>query len=198
MKTHAVTGTIIALCLNICLAITPEEKESFVEFYRAKVNLAEEFPDNQKVLVIFTDLNNDGTTDALATSYGSYYETGWDWAAFTQTSQSWEPVRGVDATTKEIHSWSNIFARPGEIARVVKPQGEVEFLVLGQVFDNLASDGIGPLNKTRFWIDPDGLLQQEKINSLERYLAYRGPHKDRLIQKMQVLTVETFDVSHEE
>lgn len=194
MKTHITIAVILTLFLQIASAITSEDKEAFVAFYRATMNLAEEFPDKQKVLVIFTDLNNDGATDALATSYGSFYETGWDWSAFSRSGQSWEPIKGVDATTKVIHSWSNIYARPGEITRIINADGKLEFLVLGQVYDNLAAGGLGPLNKTRFWVDEDGVIQQERVENLERFLAYRGTHRDKLIQDMQVLKVETFDV----
>lgn len=193
MKTLITTALILALVSQFASAITSEEKDRFVDYYRAEMNLAEEFPDKQKVLVIFTDLNNDGVTDVLATSYGSFYETGWDWSAFRRNGQSWEPIRGLDATSKEVLKWSNIFARPGEVSRIVTSDGKVEFLVLGQVFDNLEVGGLGSLNKTRFWVSDDGVLHQEKLENLERYLAYQGPHKDRLIQEMQILKVETFD-----
>jgi hypothetical protein len=194
MKTHITIAVVLALATQISSAMTTEDKESFAEYYRAKVNLAKEFPDKQQVLVIFTDLNSDGVVDALATSYGSYYETGWDWSAFSRKGQSWEPIKGVDATTKAVHAWSNIFARPGEISRITTSEGKVEFLVLGQVFDNLTAGGLGELNKTRFWVDEHGVIQQEKVQNLEQHLAYRGVHRDKLIQEMQVLKVETFDI----
>lgn len=185
---------ILTILSHTVFALTPDEKNSFVDFYRSSVNLVEEFPDKQRVLAIFADLDDDGADEVLATSYGSFYEKGWLWSAFRKTSQGWEPINGIDTTSNQKTLWSSIFARPGEIAKIRGPEGKLEFLILGQVFDNQIASGIGRLNKSRFWIDTDGVLQQEKIENLESYLAYGGTHKDKLIQEMQVLKVETFDI----
>lgn len=185
---------ILTILSHTVFALTPEERNSFVDFYRSSVNLVEEFPNKQRVLAIFADLDDDGVDDVLATSYGSFYEKGWLWSAFRKTSQGWKPINGIDTTSNQKTLWSSIFARPGEIAKIRGPEGKLEFLILGQVFDNQTASGIGRLNKSRFWIDTDGVLQQEKIENLESYIAYGGTHKDKLIQEMQVLKVETFDV----
>ena len=167
-------------------------KENFVDFYRKWSKLSEEFPDRPEVKVTFVDLDGDGTDEALATSYGSFYEVGWDWAAFRKMGEEWGPIRGIDPHTKSVRPGSGVFARPGEIFRIVKNDGSVEFLILGEHFDKLQPEGLGPLNKTRFFLDKESILHQERVPDLERYLAYAGAHRNGLIKSMEALKVEVF------
>lgn len=176
--------------------LTNVEKNDFVREYRKRVKLAEEFPEKQEVKVIFVDLDFDGKEEALATSYGSFYETGWDWAAFKRAGAQWVPIQGYDSEMKIIRPGSGVYARAGEIFRVTKNDGPVEFLILAEHYDKLAPEGKGPLNKTRFYLDKDGVMQQESIKDLERYLAYRvSGHKwpeGTLIKGLEAMKVEIF------
>jgi hypothetical protein len=178
---------------SVYAELTDNQKHDFVRHYRSITRLAEEFPNKPEVKVVFVDLNRDGTDDALATSYGSFYETGWLWAAFQLVGGRWEPIKGYDNHDKVVRPGSGVYARHGEIFQVQMGDGVVEFLVLNQNFDKLAPEQLGPLNKSRFWIDREGILRQEKIENLERYLAYRGAHRDGLVRKIEAVHVEVFN-----
>lgn len=198
MNTRMIAILLLGIIMNSANALTLEDKQAFVAYYRNLVQLSVEFPEKQQVKVIFVNLDGSGEMEALATSYGSFYEDGWSWAAFKKNGAAWAPIKGFDNHEKVIRTGSGVFARSGEIVQVRTENDKIEFVVLGHNYDNQSSSGIGPLNKTRFWIDADGVLQQEKIQNLEQYLAYRGVHRDKLIQEMQVLKVEVFDVPKKE
>jgi hypothetical protein len=172
--------------------ITEKEKADFIDYYRERVRLLVEFPENPQVKAIFVDLDGDGREEALATSRGSSYEDGNDWAAFRRIGDRWESIKGFDHDAKVIRPGSGVFARSGEIFRVVGHNGNTDFLVLHENFDKLAPDGLGPLFKTRFSIDKKGVLQQEPIENLERYIAYAGANRSGLISKLEALKVEYF------
>lgn len=173
-----------------------KEKREFADFYRKAIKLAEEFPNKLEVKTIFVDFDCDGNDEALATSYSSFGETGWLWTAFRKKSDKWSPINGYDSDSKSISLYSSIFARPSEIFSVSQHDGSIEFLILAESYDKLAPDGKGPLNKTRFYLDKDGVLQQEKVKDLERYLAYRvSGHQwpeGTLIKRLEALKVDIF------
>jgi hypothetical protein len=173
--------------------LTKEEKEEFVREYRSRAKLAEEFPDKQGVKVIFVDLDFDGKEEALATSFGSFYETGWIWATFKRKGNQWEPIRGYNSETKAMQPGSGVYARPGEIFCLRDDENNIQFVVLNRNYDKMAPDSLGALNKIVFHIDDEGVFQQEKVESLERLLAYRGARKAGLVKTLEVLPVEEFD-----
>lgn len=173
-------------------SITQTEKSEFIKFYRNAVKLDKEFPNNPEVKAIFVDLDGDGKDEALASSRGSSYEDGRDWAIFVRTAETWKPVQGFDNEAKIIRPGSGVFARSGEIFRVIKNDGTLDFLILSENFDNRAPDGLGTLRKSRFFVDKDGVLRQESVENLERYIAYLGVNKSGLIGKLEALKVESF------
>ena len=182
----------LGLSLGKAEPLNDKEKIAFVKHYREIVKLEKEFPNDPEVKVIFIDLDGDGIEEAFATSKGSFYEVGWDWAAFRQKGQEWEPIKGFDNKAKVVRAGSGVFARPGEIFRVIKNDKTVDFIILAENFDRLAPDGLGPLRKTRFSLDKEGILRQEEVIDLERYLAYSGIHHSGLISKVESLRVESF------
>ncbi len=177
-------------------SMSNESKLEFIKYYRESVKLLEEFPDKLEVKAVFVDLDADGKDEVLATSYGSFYETGWIWTAFRRDLDKWTPIKGYDKDSKTVGLYSAIYARPGEIFRVSKNNGSPEFLILSENYDKLAPEGKGPLNKSRFYLDKDGILQEESIKDLERYLAYRvSGHlwpEGTLIKALEALKVEIF------
>lgn len=185
---------IFGTALTMAEPITEQDKREFVIFYREAVKLKEEFPDKLEVRVIFADLDGDGKEEALATSFGSFYEKGWDWTAFRKTESNWNWIRGYDEHSKAVQRSASVYARPGEIFRVTKTDGSFEFLILAENYDKLAPEGKGSLNKTRFYIDKDGVFQQEPVKDLERYLAYRVSGEQwpegTLIKRLDALKVE--------
>jgi len=172
--------------------LTQREKLDFIEYYKKRVKLLENFPNNPQVKVIFVDMDGDGKEETLATSKGSSYEDGYDWAAFRLVGDSWESIEGFDNEAKIVRPGSGVFARSGEIFRVVKNDKSVEFLVLWENFDKLAPDGMGELHKTRFSLDKEGVFRQDDVANLERYIAYAGANRSGLISKLEVLKVESF------
>lgn len=194
MNTIITLSTVLALSTFFANAepITPEEKNDFVDYYRDRVRLLLEFPESPQVKAIFVDLDGDGREEALATSRVSTYEDGNDWAAFRRIGDQWESIKGFDNDAKMVRPGSGVFARSGEIFRVVGHEGKTDFLVLHENFDKVAPDGLGPLYKTRFSIDKEGVLQQESIENLERYLAYSGANRSGLVSSLEALKVEHF------
>lgn len=185
------------LCLLSVRAepINDKDKVEFIKYYREAVRLSEEFPNQPEVKAIFVDLDGDGKDEVLATSHGSFYETGWLWAAFRKNFDKWVPVKGYDEGSKSVRSGSGVNARPGEIFRVTKNDGTIEFIILAENFDKLAPESLGPLQKSRFFLDKEGVLHEVKIPDLERYLAYgsnRISGTYGLINKMETLKVELF------
>lgn len=189
------TGLIAALPQSSQAEISKEEKENFVQEYRILAKVAEEFPDKQDVKVIFVDLDFDGREEALATSYGSFYETGWIWATFRWNGTKWEPVKGYNAETKAIQPGSGVYARPGEIFRLREDAGKTQFVVLNRNYDRLAPKGIGALNKSVFQIDAEGVFREDKVESLEHLLAYRGARYAGIVTSLEALKVEEFSVA---
>jgi len=187
-------------CVSPVMAepLTPSQKTKFVEYYRSWSMLEKEFPDRQEVKAIFVDLNDDGEQEALATSYGSFYEDGLAWHVFIRVAGRWTPIKGFDGKDKPLQPSSAVFARPGEIFRVVHSDGAIKLLALNLHFDKLASDGLRPINKTSFWLDQKGTLHHENVKDLERYLAYQGAHRSGLIQSMEALPIEVFPGSNEQ
>jgi hypothetical protein len=192
---------LIFLCCSISLSaqekkLTIEQKKAFASFYRSRVDLLKIYPERPEVNVIFVDLDGDGLEEAFATSYEAFYETGWMWAAFKRNGDQWSPIKGYDSGKKAIQNGSSVYARPGEIFRVTKHDGTFEFLILGENYDKLAPEGMGALNKTKFQIDKEGVLQQQPIKDLERYLAYRVTGhtwpKGTLVKRLEALEVESF------
>lgn len=173
-------------------AITEKEKSDFVTYYRKAIKLAEEFPNDLEVKVVFVDLDGDGKDEAFATSQGNKYEDGRIWSAFRRIGEEWTRIKGFNNTTKVIRQSGAIYARSGEIFRVVKNDKSIDFLILTEIFNKQAPGGVGALHKIRFALDKEGVLRQEEITDLDRYLAYSGIHHSGLISKMESLTVETF------
>ena len=171
-------------------SISDEEKLEFSIFYREKIDLLKIFPDRPEVKVIFTDLDGDNKEEAIATSYEGFYETGWLWSSYKNINGKWIPIKRHD-DGKLVSDSKAIFARPGEIFKITKEDGGVEFLILNQNFDSQAPDGKGNLIKTRFWIDKDGLMQEATIADIDKYLAFRTT-MGGLIQSLEVLKVEMF------
>jgi hypothetical protein len=198
MKIITTTWIVSLLCLFSAKAepMSDKEKIEFIKYYRESVKLSEEFPDKLEVKAIFVDLDGDGNDEVFATSYGSFYETGWMWAAFRRDQVKWVPIKGYDKDSKLVTSGSGVYARPGEMFRVTKNNGSSEFVVLAEHYDKLAPEGKGPLNKSRFYLDKDGVFQEESIKDLERYLAYRASGEQwpegTLIKKLEALKVEIF------
>jgi len=172
--------------------LTVEQKKKFANFYRDQVDLLEIHPDRPEVKAIFVDLDGDGLEEAIATSYEAFYETGWLWSVYKKEGDKWKPIQGYDPEAKAIRPGSGIYARPGEIFKVVHNDGTRQFLTLNLHFDKFARDGIGPINKTSFWIDDKGIFQEQKVEDLERYLAYQGAHRIGLVQRLDALPVEVF------
>lgn len=167
-----------------------KDKEAFADFYREWSKLEAEFPDNQEVRVMFIDLDHDGRSEAFATSIGSRYEDGWAWHAFQRSGDSWKPIR---AKTEDGETASSaIFARAGEVFSVVLNDGSHDFLILSENHDKLAPNGLGELRKSRFGATDKGLLQQEDVPNLERYIAYQGSFRSGLLRSMEVVKVEVF------
>lgn len=181
----------LVLSLNAA-ELTRQEKTTFVEYYRDFTKLLEESPGDTEVRAMFFDLNQDGTEEAFATARPSFYETGWTWTAFTLRNGKWKPIKGYEPKTQQPLLSAGIYGRDGEFFRRVFPDGTIDFVILGQNYDKIAPDGLGQLNKERFWIDGEGVLQHEKIDNLEKCLAYQGPHRNGLIQKLEALKVEIF------
>jgi hypothetical protein len=194
MKTYIanIAFLLIGLTASQAAPLTPKEKVDFVAFYTTRIKLSETFPNDLGVHVMFVDLDADGKEEALATNQGSAYEDGNSWAAFRVAGDSWETIKGYDKRAKVIRPGSGVFARAGEIFRVVKNDGKIDFLVLHENFDKRSPEGIGALHKTRFSIDKEGILQQEPIENLEGYIAYAGASRSGLISKLEVLKVEYF------
>ena len=193
---NTITRLTIVFALSAAFAnadpITDKEKADFINYYRERVRLLVEFPDSPQVKAIFVDLDGDGREEALATSRGSSYEDGNDWAAFRRIGDRWESIKGFDNDAKVVRPGSGVFARSGEIFRVVGHDGNTEFLVLHENFDKLAPEGLGPLHKTRFLIDKEGVLRQESIENLERYIAYAGANRSGLVSLIEALKVQYF------
>jgi hypothetical protein len=175
--------------------LTKDEKEEFVRQYRLRVKLAEEFPDKQAVKVIFYDLDFDGKEEALATSIGSFYETGWDWAAFKRNGTQWDPIKGYDSEAKIVRPGSGVYARPGEIFCLRDDENTVQFVVLNRNYDKWAPDKLGELNKIVFHIDGEGVFQQAKVQNLERLMAYRGARTAGIVTSFEALKVEEFPIA---
>lgn len=88
--------------------IQESEKKVFAEYYRSYIDLHKEFPDKLDVYVMFLDLDQDGKTDALATSYGDMYQDGWIWSAFTRNDNGeWKEF----TRPKELTDETMIYAR---------------------------------------------------------------------------------------
>ena len=175
--------------------MTQDAKNNFVNFYREWSSLAEEFPESQDVKVMFVDLNQDGVFEALAASKGGEYEDGSAWTAFRVNSDAWSKIHEFDATTNKIGKTATFFGRSGEFFRVMYGD-KVEFCILSERYDKLANDGKGPLNKTRFYMDDNGILHQNPIQDIERYLAYRVAGAEwpnnTTIRSLERLSVEVF------
>jgi len=186
------TALVVALASAQADPLTQDQKLMFIDYYKKRVKLLDEFPDSPQVKAIFVDMDGDGKEETLATSKGSSYEDGNDWAAFRLVGDKWESIKGFDNEAKIVRLGSGVFARSGEIFRVVKNDKSIEFLVLWENFDKLAPDGLGVLRKTRFSLDKEGVLRQDDVANLERYLAYFGTHHSGLISKLESLKVETF------
>ncbi len=170
--------------------ISEEEKIDFSIFYRKQVDLLKLYPDRPEIKVIFTDLDGDNKDEAIATSYEGFYETGWMWSPYKKLNDKWTPIKRHDDGKLESNS-KVIYARPGEIFKVNKEDGAVEFLILHQNFNKEASDGKGELIKTRFWIDENEVIQEEDVKDTDKYLAFRTT-MGGTIQKIEVLKVEIF------
>jgi len=153
--------------------LTQNEKNSFVIFYREWSSLDKEFPEDQEVKVMFIDLDKDGRDEALATSKGFEYEDGSSWTAFRMTGDSWSQINGFDSDTGKPKKNATLFARAGEFFQVNRGEN-IEFCILSENYDKLAEDGKGPLNKTRFNLDDKGILIQNPISDIERFIAYRA------------------------
>lgn len=199
MKSITLTLTIGLLLIpheSAWAKFTNPEKNDFVSQHRIRTKLAQEFPRKQEVKVIFVGLDSDSHEEALATSYGSFYEKGWDWAAFKKKGEQWDPIKGYDSEMEIIRPGSGVYARPGEIFRVTLNDGSSEFLILAENYDKLAPEGKGPLNKSRFYLDKDGVLHEKSIKDLEHYLAYRVSGEKwpegTLIKGLEALKVEIF------
>jgi len=175
--------------------LTKDEKNDFVTFYREWAALEKEFPEDQEVKVMFVDLDQDGITEALATSRGSQYEDGSAWTAFRMADDSWSQISGFDPTKEKPKKTATLFARAGEFFRV-NNGATVEFCTLSENYDKLAKGGKGPLNKTRFYLDDKGILHQIPIPDIERYLAYRASGAEwpnnTTIKSLERLPVEVF------
>lgn len=175
--------------------LTQDEKLAFVDFYREWSSLAKEFPDDQEVKVIFIDLDRDGSHEAVATSKGSEYEDGSAWTAFRMSGDSWIQISGFDSSTNKPKKSATLFGRAGEFFQVNRGE-TVEFCILSENFDKLAPDGKGPLNKTRFHLDDDGIMRQSPIADIERFIAYRSSGaewpKNTTIMSLVRLPVEVF------
>jgi hypothetical protein len=170
--------------------ISAEEKLEFSRFYRNQIDLLKIYPDRPEVKVIFTDLDGDNKEEAIATSYEGFYETGWLWSSYKKTNGKWMAIKRHDDGKLASNSKA-IYARPGEIFKITKEDGGVEFLILNQNFDNQSPDGKGTLIKTRFWIDEKGLMQEATVADIDKYLAFRTM-MGGLIQNLEVLKVEMF------
>jgi len=194
MKAIVITSCILSLGVIASQAdpLTENQKLDFVDYYKKRVKLLETFPDHPQVQVVFVDMDADGEEEALATNHGSSYEDGNSWAAFRKTGDTWETIRGFDNKAKVIRPGSGVFARPGEIFQIIRHDGTIEFLVLHENFDKLAPDGLGDLYKIRFSVDDKGVLQQEQVKNLERYIAYAGVNRSGLVSKLEALKVEYF------
>jgi hypothetical protein len=190
MKTISLFFSLV-LSLNAA-ELTPLEKTTFVDYYRDFTRLLEESPSNTEVRAMFFDLDQDGFEEAFATARPSFYETGWAWTAFTLRNGKWKPIKGYEIKTQQPLLSTGIYGRDGEFFRRVLSDDTVDFVILSQNYDKSAPDGLGPLNKERFWIDGEGILRHEKIENLERYLAYLGSRRNGLIQKLETLKVEIF------
>lgn len=173
-----------------------EEKLAFVDYYREWSSLAEEFPDHQEVKVIFVDLDQDGTTEALATSKGFEYEDGSAWTAFRQSDAKWGQIQGYDPTADKPKRNATLFGRAGEFFVTRRGGDNFDFCVLSETYDKFAPQGKGPLKKTRFHLDSRGILRQENIPDLERYIAYQSSGanwpSNSLVQSLERLTFEIF------
>ena len=193
MKTFvALSYLTFGISLSFGDPLTPQQKQSFVEFYRDWTLMRKEFPDRQNVKAIFVDLDHDGKQEALATYYGNFYEVGWSWNAFRHTSEGWKAIRGKNLDTGAIDPSSSIFARPGEIFRLEDNENNTQYVVLNLNYDKLAPDGLGPINKSIFYLNGEGVLQQEKVGNLERLLAYRGARTAGIVTSLEALRVEEF------
>lgn len=197
MKLVILAITLAGISLN-AFALTQQEKEEFADFYRQTTQLSLDSPNDLVVKVMFFDINGDGIEEAFATAKPSYYETGYLWTGYKKQNGKWIPIKGFEPITQQDLLSAGIYGRVGEFLRCVLPDGRVDHVILSQNYDNQITSGLGELNKSRFWIDSEGVLQQEKIENLERYIAYQGTHRDKLIQEMQVLKVETFDIPKKE
>jgi len=186
----------IGVCASFADSLNQVQKTEFVGYYRKWTQMAKEFPDKQEVQVIFVDLDQDGKEEALATYHGNFYETGWSWNAFRQSPDGWKAIEGFDSKTELTNPSSSLFARPGELFQVQIDADTYEFCILAENYDKLAPDGKGSLQKTRFYLDKTGILHQNNISDLERYLAYRTSGakwpKDTLIKGLKQLHVEVF------
>lgn len=186
----------IGVCTSFADSLNQDQKTEFVKYYRKWTQMAKEFPDKQEVQAIFVDLDQDGKEEALATYQGNFYETGWSWNAFRQSPDGWKAIEGFDPKTGLTNPSSSLFARPGELFQVHIDADTYEFCILAENYDKLAPDGKGSLQKTRFYLDKTGILQQKNISDLERYLAYRTSGakwpKHTLIKGLQQLSVEVF------
>lgn len=187
-KITAILMTSISIAHGAELGV--DDKETFVEFYREWSKLEAEFPDNQEVRVMFIDLDQDGSSEAFATSIGSRYEDGWAWHAFQRSGDLWKPIRGK--TEEGETASSAIFARAGEVFSVVLNDGSHDFLILSENHDKLAPDGLGELRKSRFGATDNGLLEQKDVPNLERYIAYQGSFRSGLLRSMEVVKVEVY------
>ncbi len=190
--------TIKLLCIAFALTgTTPgqlddSEKAEFAIEYRNRVKLAEEFPDKQEVKVIFVDLDFDGTEEALATSYGSFYEKGWDWALFRRVNGKWESIKSVNKEDQSIRAGSGVFARPGEVFKLIDDTGKIQHVVINRNYDKLAPHGIGSPNISYFYLDNKGFFVESKVASLEDLLIHRGSDKAGLIKSIEALKVDVF------
>jgi len=184
----------LPLAANAAEPISPEDKKDFVEFYRGWSQLEKEPAEKQWVKVMFTDINADGKVDALATNaHSTYEENQSDWSAFKRSGDEWVSFKGVDDLSEKIIVGASVFGRPNEFFKVVRETGEVEFLVLQEVFDKEAPEGIAPLVKNWFMVDKEDILRIREINNLERYLVYDNENPKGAMSSLIRIAVEKFD-----
>ena len=173
--------------------IKDDKKKEFVNFYKDWSKIEEENPNDTSIKVMFLDANGDGKEEAFATSKMFTYEKNQsDWTGFQMVDGKWEPLRGIGNVEKVIVLAGCVFGRPGEFFRVVKFDGSIEFLILGENLDKKYPQGIGKLYKSFFIVDEKGIIRETKIENIENYLAYFGERKSGLIISMNQIPVEFF------
>lgn len=167
--------------------LNPNEKRDFVAFYRSWRKLLEEFPTKPEVIALFTDLNADGTPEAIATSFGERYEDGNIWSVFLRSGNSWIPanLKMIDETTVDLAS--NIFARNDEFYSFTSSDGAPRLLIIHKHYDRMLEGGKAPPLNSKMSITNEGFVLTEKLPSLDQIIAY-----SRDFKALERLRVEVF------